>query len=304
MPDGSEIALGVMAPYGHGLITSPGFLKDFASTLEAAGVESVWAVEHVVVADHYEPNYPYSADGRMPSRAPDAVPMPDPLELLTFFAAATERLRLGTAVVVAPLHSATLLAKRAASLDVLSGGRLVLGLGIGWQKEEYAAVGAPFLQRGLRLEESIAAMRCLWGEGPATFHGQSVSFDAVHLLPKPTRGTVPIVLGGNSGPAVERAGRLADGWFPYTIGPEEFASAGERLRDAARRAGRDPSEVEITVWPGSFDPSMEWDLDWVSRFVGAGATRLVLRVRLSEPGELPVVDEQLARYRAEILDRL
>lgn len=304
MPDRSEIALGVMAPYGHGLITSPSFLRHFATALEAAGVESVWAVEHVVVADNYEPNYPYSADGRMPSKAPDAVPMPDPLELLTFFAASTERLRLGTAVVVAPLHSATLLAKRAATLDVLSAGRLLLGLGIGWQKEEYAAVGAPFERRGLRLEESVAAMRCLWGDGSATYHGQTVSFEQVHLVPKPANGTVPIVLGGNSGPAVERAGRMADGWFPYTIGPEDFASAAEALRDAARRAGREPSEIEITVWPGSFDPSMEWDLDWVGRFVAAGASRLILRIPLSTPQDLPLVAELVARYHAEVLDRL
>lgn len=304
MAANSEIRLGVLAPYGHGLITNPNFLRDFALTVEVEGAESVWAVEHVVVAEDYEPNYPYSADGRMPSRAADAVPMPDPLELLTFLAASTTRLRLGTAVVVAPLHSAALLAKRAATLDVLSSGRLLLGLGIGWQKEEYAAVGAPFEGRGLRLEESVAAMRTLWGRGPSTFHGQTASFEAVHVVPKPVNGTVPIVLGGNSDAAVRRAGRLADGWFPYTIGPEKFADAASQLRDAARRAGRDPSAVEITVWPGSYDPRLEWDVEWVRQFVKAGATRLVLRLQVAKPDELTLVSEQLTRYRTEVLDRL
>ena len=186
------------------------------------------------MADDYEARYPYSADGRMPS-APGTTPMPDPLELLAFAAAVTDRLMLGTCVVVAPLHSPAVLAKRAATVDVLSGGRLILGLGIGWQREEYAAVGAPFTERGPRLEESVAAMRALWAGGPATYHGRYVSFERVHLTPAPTRGAVPILLGGNSAPAVRRAGRLAEGWFPYTLGPAELAERADLLRAAARR---------------------------------------------------------------------
>ena len=141
------LGLAVIAPYGDGLITSAGFLRDFAGTIEECGVDSVWTVEHVIVADAYDPKYPYSSDGRMPTMS-GVVPMPDPLELLTFFAALTTRLRFGTAVVIAPLHSPVVLAKRAATLDRLSDGRFVLGLGIGWQREEYDAVGASFSRRG------------------------------------------------------------------------------------------------------------------------------------------------------------
>ena len=236
------VGLAVIAPYGEGLITSSGFLRDFAGTIEECGVDSVWTVEHVIVADAYDPKYPYSADGRMPSAA-GVVPMPDPLELLAFFAALTTTLRFGTAVVVAPLHSPAVLAKRAATLDRLSDGRFTLGLGIGWQGEEYAAVGAAFTERGARLEESIAAMRTLWADSPATFEGRFTSFRAVHSQPQPIDGAVPIVLGGNSDAAVARAARVADGWFPYAISADEFEQQAERLprrgvRCRARRSNR------------------------------------------------------------------
>ncbi len=226
--------LAVIAPYGDGLITSAGFLRDFAGTIEEGGVDSVWTVEHVIVADAYDPKYPYSSDGRMPSAA-GVVPMPDPLELLAFFAALTTRLRFGTAVVVAPLHSPAVLAKRAATLDRLSDGRFMLGLGIGWQREEYAAVGAAFSQRGARLEESIGAMRALWADSPATFEGRFTSFRAVHSEPHPINGTVPIVLGGNTDAAVTRAARVADGWFPYAISADEFAQQADVFRAVGRR---------------------------------------------------------------------
>ena len=177
-------------------------------------------------------------------------------------------------MVVAPLHSPAVLAKRVATIDNLSGGRVILGLGIGWQREEYEAVGVPFRQRGARLEEGIGAMRALWTDAPATFHGEHVNFDRVYSSPQPVRGTVPIVLGGNSAPALERAARIADGWYPYTIAPDEFETSAARLRELAIAAGRDPDEIEITVWPGSFDMPRERDLEFVRRYVAAGATRL------------------------------
>ncbi len=294
------VKLGVLLPFVDALITSGPFLRDFAGTVEESGAESVWSVEHVVIADDYEPRYPYSADGKMLS-PPGTYPIPDPLELLAFVAAASERLQLGTAVVVAPLHSPAVLAKRAATIDRLSGGRMVLGLGIGWQREEYEAVGVPFRDRGRRLEECIAAMRVLWAGGPASFEGTYVAFDRVHPMLTPLRGSIPIVLGGSSEPAAERAGRLADGWFPFTIGPDEFAERADVVRAAALAAGRDERDVEITVWPGSFDPRSEEDVKWVRTYVDAGATRLVVRARISGTDGLSAVREQLTRYRDEVL---
>lgn len=288
--------LGLLLPYTDGMITSPSFLRRYFKAVEELGVESVWAVEHVVVADAYEPRYPYSPDGRMPSAA-GLVPMPDPLELLAFAAAVTDRLVLGTCVVVAPLHSPTVLAKRAATLDRLTEGRFLLGLGIGWQAEEYAAVGAPFARRGARLEDGIGAMRALWSQSPATYDGTFTSFDRVHQVPSPGGGAVPIVLGGHSDPAVERAGRLADGWFPYTIGPDDFEAAVRRVREASRAAGRPTDAVEITVWPGSFDHGRGSDPELAARYVAAGADRLVLRPNLPAEDPWEALDAQVSAYR-------
>ena len=298
MLDGLSPKLGMLLPFGPGLVSSP-LLRAFAGILESEGVESVWAVEHVVVAASYEPNYPYSADGRMPS-APGAIPMPDPLEVLAHLAATTERLLLGTCVVVAPLHSPAVLAKRAATLDLLSAGRFLLGLGIGWQPEEYAAVGVPFERRGERLEECVGAMRALWTNHPATYEGQTVSFKDVHLTLSPTAGQVPITLGGNSAPAIRRAGRIADGWFPYTIGPDELARGADLLRQSAEAAGRSPDDVEISVWPGSADPKRELDPAWIRGYLEAGATRLITRPRVTKPADLEQLPEQIQRFRSVV----
>ena len=298
--------LGVLLPLVPGLVTSGDFMREFAATVEECGVESVWGVEHVVVAADYDPKYPYSADGRMPGGDParsGMVPMVDPLDTLAFVAAASTTLKLGTAVVVAPLHSPAVLAKRVATVDSLSGGRVLLGLGIGWQREEYAAVGAPFRQRGERLEECIGAMRALWSESPATFQGRHVSFERVYQEPKPPAGRVPILLGGNSEPAIDRAARIADGWFPFTITPDELAASATELRRRAEAAGRDPEAVEISAWPGSVDPSSENDPAFVRRFLAAGAKRILVGPRIGSPDGLPQLREQLLRFRTDVLDR-
>jgi probable F420-dependent oxidoreductase len=301
--------LGMMAPFADGLITSGSFLRDLAGTLEECGVESLWTVEHVVVAADYEPLYPYSESGRLPSAA-GTVPMPDPLETIAFLAGASTKLRLGTAMVVAPLHSPVVLAKRAATIDRHSGGRFMLGLGIGWQKEEYAAIGVPYSDRGRRLDDCVGAMRALWADEPATFHGTHVSFDRLHCLPRPESGAVPIVLGGNSGPAVRRAGRVGDGWFPYTITPEDFAAAADEMRAARDAAGRPEDAVEITVWPGSCDRERELDPDFVRGYVAAGATRIVLTPPaygpdgLLGPRGLDALRDHVDRYRHDVLAKL
>ncbi len=293
----------MIAPFADGLITSGAFLADYAGVLEECGVESVWTVEHVVVAENYESRYPYSASGRM-GGAPGSVPMPDPLELLAFLACASSTLRLGTAVVVAPLHSPAVLAKRVATVDRLSGGRVELGLGIGWQAEEYAVVGAPFADRGRRLEECVEAMRALWADHPASYSGRYVSFDRVFSEPPPEHGRVPIILGGHSDPAVARAGRMADGWFPFTITPDEFTVKAEAVRAAAVASGRAADSIEMTVWPGSADPAAASSVPWVRRYVEAGATRLVTHAVISRPDELHLLRDQLNRYHDEVASRV
>ena len=298
----------MLLPYVDSLISSGGFLQDLAGTLEECGVESVWAVEHVVVAEGYEPRYPYSPDGRMPGSEHGA-PMTDPLETIAFLAGATRTLRFGTAMIVAPLHSPVVLAKRAATIALHSDNRLLLGLGIGWQKEEYAAVGAPFAERGARLDDGIGAMRALWAKSPASYTGTHISFDGLRCEPRPTVDSVPIVLGGNSEPAARRAGRIGDGWFPYTITPADFAERADQVREHSRLAGRAEDAVELTVWPGSCDPAKEFDVDFVRAYTDSGAGRLVVNPPLFGPDSLLTagvggVADHIDRYRTEVVSKL
>src|SRR5260221_1935148 len=189
---------------------------DFASAArlarlaEAAGFDSVLAVDHVVFPDNYTSTYPYSATGRLPVGRSGA--FPDPLIWIAYAAAVTTRLRFLTGVIILPQRNPLLLAKQVATTDYISGGRFELGIGVGWLKEEFLAMGVPFERRGKRADEYIAAMRVLWARDAASFKGEFVTFDTVSCNPKPVRGAVPILVGGHSEAAAKRAGRLADGF--------------------------------------------------------------------------------------------
>lgn len=295
--------LGYLPPMTKGYTTDRVRVVELVEMLEEVGVESVWAVEHVVMADDYEPLYPYSPDGRAPV-APDTL-MPDPLEWLSFVAARTDRLRLGTSVLIASQHNAVVLAKRVATLDALSGGRVRLGVGIGWQREEYEAVGVPYRDRGRRLDECIDAMRLLWREDSASFHGRHFRFDRIHLDTKPSRAEgVPILIGGSSERAARRAGARGDGFYPYVISPADYAARIEILRAAAVEAGRNPDAIELSVWPGSYDLSRTFDLDLVRAYRDIGVDRVVVSSVESQSLDIGVQRDFLRRYQDEVLARL
>ena len=295
--------LGYLPPMTKGFTTNPDYVTPLVEMLEAVGVESVWAVEHVIMARDYEPLYPYSADGRAPT-APDTL-MPDPLEWLAFVAARTESLRLGTSVVIASQHNAVVLAKRVATLDALSAGRVRLGVGIGWQREEYEAVGIPYRDRGRRLDECIDAMRVLWAEDSASFHGRHFDFEAVHLDTKPARPEgVPILIGGSSEHAARRAGRRGDGFYPYVISPEDYAARIEDLRVAAREVGRDPDRIELSVWPGSYDFTRTFDVELVREYRDLGIARVVVSCGEAQTLDIAKQRDFLRRYQDDILARL
>ena len=214
---------------------------DMARGAEAAGFESVWTVEHVIYPDGYESTYPYDPSGKMMA-APDS-PIPDPLIWLAFVAAATETLRLATGILILPQRNPVVLAKEVATLDSLSGGRVDLGIGVGWLREEFDALGVPFERRGARTEEYIGAMRALWSTDNAEFHGEFAEFSRASVNPKPTNGTVPVHIGGHSRTAAERAGRIGDGFFP---GKGNIVELVDVMRQSAAAAGRDPLGVEVT----------------------------------------------------------
>src|ERR1700722_15584259 len=232
-----------------------------AQAAEAAGFESLWCPEHVVVAigDDVTP-YGGSPDGKM-DRLWRRGGIPDPLVWLAFVAARTTTINLGTNVVILPEHQPAVFAKSVATLDVLSGGRVQLGIGIGELPEEYAAVGMEFTNRGKRMDEYIEAIRALWQQEVATFHGTYVSFESVRCDPSPVSGTVPLHIGGASPAAIRRAARYGDGFFPWVgLGLDLYETLGTiipAVRGEAERLGRDPASIEMTVGGARTDADTE-----------------------------------------------
>ncbi len=216
-------------------------LVTLAQSAEAAGFESLWTIEHVIYPEGYESSYPYDPSGKMMADA--STPMPDPLIWLAFVAAATTTLRLGTGILILPQRNPVILAKELSTLDSLSGGRVELGIGVGWLREEFDALGIPWPRRGARTDEYIEAMRVLWDGDHASYHGDFVDFTDVSSNPKPANGRVPIHIGGHSRAAAERAGRLGDGFFP---GKGDIRELVDIVRQSAADAGRDPESIEIT----------------------------------------------------------
>jgi probable F420-dependent oxidoreductase len=217
---------------------------ELAQAAEAAGFDSLWTVEHVVVPAAYQSRYPYSPTGKMGSGLED-FPIPDPLIWLAYVASATRTIKLGTAILILPQRNPVVTAKALATLDHLAGGRRVLlGIGVGWLAEEFAALGVPFEDRGARTDEYVAAMRALWSQERASFKGRYVSFDDVFCRPLPAERRIPVIVGGDTKAAARRAGRLGDGYFPARGAPAELLA---EMRRAAGEAGRDPAAIEVTL---------------------------------------------------------
>ncbi len=215
-----------------------------AQAAEEAGFESIWTVDHVVVPQGYRSTYPYGTSGRMGDGSED-MQLPDPLIYMAWIAAVTTRIRLATGILIVPQRNPVVTAKQIATLDALSGGRVDLGIGVGWLEEEFNAIGVPFADRGRRTDECIAAMRALWSAADAAeYHGSLVDFGPVYCRPQPANGSVPIIVGGHSKAAARRAGRLGDGFFPARGAPRDLF---DLVHAAAREHGRDPSEVPFTV---------------------------------------------------------
>lgn len=231
--------------FGNITFPDPADAKRMVQAGEAAGFESVIAVEHIVVPTEYESRYPYSETGRLPG-APD-MQWPDPLSWLTYVGALTTRMRLITGVLVLPQRNPLVLAKQVATIDHLTGGRLELGIGVGWFREEFEALDVPFDRRGARTDDYLKAMRALWDGDDVSYSGEFVSFDRVNCNPKPAQGRVPIIVGGSSKPALRRAARFGDGFFPATGADVDVGEIVDALARETRAAGRDPAEIEVTT---------------------------------------------------------
>jgi probable F420-dependent oxidoreductase len=225
----------------HGVVT-------FARRMEALGYDSLWASDHVVIPHRITSRYPYSPTGKFPL-APE-VPFLEPLTTLALVAGVTERVRLGTSILVLPHRNPVLAAKMAATLDHLSGGRLVLGVGVGWMREEIELLGGDYDRRGAWSDEALAVMRACWREARTAHHGEFFSFDELGVFPKPTRGDIPILIGGHTPRALRRVVALGDGWHAAFITPDALRADIARLREECARQKRPFERVTISVRAG------------------------------------------------------
>jgi probable F420-dependent oxidoreductase len=205
---------------------------------------------------------------------PEDSSLPDPLVWLSFLASATSTIRLGTGVLILPQRNPVVLAKELATLDHLSGGRALLGVGVGWLAEEFDAIGVPFAERGRRTDDAIGALRALWSQPQASYEGEFTTFHDCLSRPQPVGGTIPVLIGGHTEIAARRAGRLGDGFFPASGTHDQLAQLFDLVRRTATAAGRDPGAVELTAGgDGALGPGA---LDEVAALAALGVDRVVL----------------------------
>ncbi|MGY9072536.1 MAG: LLM class F420-dependent oxidoreductase [Acidimicrobiales bacterium] len=269
-----------------GPFVEPDAAVELAQAAEAAGVESIWTVEHVVVPQGYASSYPYSKDGKMPGGSED-FDIPDPLIWLSYIAAATTTIKLATGILIVPQRNPVVTAKAVATLDRLSKGRVVLGIGSGWLEEEFDALGVPFDDRGDRTDDYVRAYRALWSQELPSHHGSHISFDKAFCRPQPVGGDVPIVVGGHSKRAARRAGELGDGFFPGRGKPQELAELFDHVRRCAEAAGRDPDAIEFTAGGPT-------TVEYVQRLSDLGVTRMIVA---------PMAPDALERFGVEVVEQ-
>jgi probable F420-dependent oxidoreductase len=247
-------------------MTTFDLLEAVATESEARGISTLWVGEHVVLFEEYASSYPYAADGRIP--APPGSGLLDPIVTLSYLAARTKTVRLGTAMLLLPQRNPVYTAKEISSLDWLSGGRVDLGVGVGWLKEEFEALGVPWERRGARTDEYIEVLRTLWCDDTSSFSGATYTLPDCEMFPKPLQQPYPpIHIGGETDAALRRAARVGQGWHTFNRSPEELAEGLTSLDRFLAEAGRNRGELRITVCPyfNALTP------DVVTQYAEAGA---------------------------------
>ena len=298
-----------------GLDHGPDLLLPVAEAAERLGFDSVWATDHALLPYRRESEYPYARSGTEIAMTP-GMGWLEPLAALSFIAARTERVRLGTSVLVLPYRNPVLVASQAATLHLLSGDRLILGVGAGWMREEFDALGLDPAQRGARLDEYIQVLRTLWRDDPASFEGEFVGFRDVVLGVPPRGAAPPLWVGGNTRPALRRALRHGDGWHGYEVFPEELVAIQEQLEALGEELGRDPSELELSVVRGmipsgreeedllqgrrNLGASAEEVAEELGRYAEAGVALVLIQVSLLAP----LMPQALEWFAAEVMPLL
>jgi probable F420-dependent oxidoreductase len=266
-----------------GICADPGVARRFARSAEALGFESLWTGEHVVLP---EPR-------QAPSPADPEFPMLHPSTGLAYLAGVTERILLGTGIVLVAQRNPVVLAKEMASLDVVSGGRLILGIGAGYLHQEFKALGVPFAERGARTDEAIEVMRCLWNMEHPSFRGRFIHFNHIQAQPRPVQaGGPPIVVGGASRAALKRAVTRAQGWYGFALDPDATRPVLEQLRQLGGEQQRADhlGRLEISITPrGRLDAAS------IEAYAAMGVDRLIPMVPQDDERKLMTFVETFAR---------
>ncbi len=307
------ITCGGIGPYATG-----SFIRASAVAAEKAGFAHYWMPDHVVQFAEYPGSiYPYAAGSGqdMPEQADDAPlkwddhtysnqdaanPLIDPVIGMSWAAAATTTLEVGTNILVLPQRNPLVLAKELATLDSFARGRVLLGIGVGWAREEFEATGADFDSRGKRADEAIAAMRAAWTQPVSAYSGQFDNFKDVYSYPKPPRpGGVPILIGGESKAALRRIAKLGDGWLPFNLPVDKAAEVIADLKRMTREAGRDPEALRIIKIVFS-----NASLDDLKRYRDAGVTEFNMASSGEIPGEGPGIEAKFVEFAETIVARV
>jgi probable F420-dependent oxidoreductase len=265
-----------MSSIGLGPFSTPDIMAHVAQTAERCGFESIWAPDHSAIPDPHQSKCPYTPDGEIPG-GPDA-PLVEPITALSFLAGLTSKIKLGPGIMILPQRHPFYVAKELATLDVVSKGRALLGIGSGWCSEEFEALGLNFHERGKRTDEAMQALHALWREDPSSFKGTHFNFHGIRSFPKPVqKGGVPILVGGHSRAAARRAARFGDGFYPLTpiVGTDlatvDFLKEVEQmiglLKEECAKVGRKFDGFDITT-------SVAPQLDMVKRVEDLGVTRV------------------------------
>ncbi len=275
-----------------GPFTFPEMLTHLATTAERVGLDSIWTVEHVVIPVGYKSAYPYDPSGKIP--APEQLPIPDPLLSLAYAAAVTSKLKLATGILILPQRHPLYVAKEVATLDVLSHGRAILGIGVGWLEEEFDALGIPFAERAARTAETVRAMRSLWKDEAEPFEGKFFRWGKLESHPKPVQKPgVPIVVGGHTELAARRAARYGDGFFPGVTDDAKLSWLLGIMREECAKLGRDATSIEVSAGRTASDA------DGIKRLQDLGVSRFMVPPPAFDPEGLTAGLEKLGALIAK-----
>jgi probable F420-dependent oxidoreductase len=280
--------IGLFTPLANPFAT-PAYLNALGTAAEERGFDSIWVAEHVVLFDEYQSAYPYAADGRIPVAPQSGII--DPFVALGFLASATSSIRLGTGICLVPQRNPVYTAKEAASVDWLSGGRLDLGVGVGWLAEESQALGVPFERRGARCRAYLEVMRTLWCDDVSQYDGEFYQLAPTRQFPKPVQQPhPPIHFGGESNAALRRVADLGQGWYGFNLTPDAAAERIGVLDAMLRKRGRRRDDVQVSICPYM----QQMTPDMIGQYAKAGVDRLILIAAAADEQRLVAALDALA----------